>query len=84
MYELNETNVLGIVGSPRRNGNTEILVDEILAGAAESGAQIGKVILDELNIAPCKACNQCRDESTCAQDDDMATSQAANDFEWAS
>ena len=59
MYEPNETHVLGIIGSPRRNGNTEILVDEILSGAAESGAQIGKVILDELNIAPCKACNLC-------------------------
>jgi multimeric flavodoxin WrbA len=30
--------VLGIVGSPRRGGNTEILVDEALAGAKEAGA----------------------------------------------
>ena len=68
----NEINVLGIIGSPRRNGNTEILVDEILAGAAENGAQIGKVILDELNIAPCKACDLCKKGGACVQDDDMS------------
>ena len=72
MYKGNEIHVLGIVGSPRRNGNTEILVDEVLSGAAEAGAQIGKVILDELDIAPCKACNACRDGGHCIHDDDMS------------
>ncbi|MHA1881471.1 MAG: flavodoxin family protein [Candidatus Thorarchaeota archaeon] len=72
MYEENEINVLGIIGSPRRNGNTEILVDEILLGAAECGVQIGKIILEELNIAPCKACNLCKNGGACVQDDDMS------------
>ena len=34
------TKVLGIVDSPRRNGNTEILVDEVLRGAKETGAAV--------------------------------------------
>ena len=71
MYEVNEIHVLGIVGSPRRNGNTEILVDEILTGAAKAGAQIGKVVLDELDIHPCRACDRCRDSQFCAEEDDM-------------
>jgi multimeric flavodoxin WrbA len=64
--------VLGIVGSPRRGGNTEILVDEVLAGAEEAGALTEKVILDELDIAPCRACNDCRRTGVCRQGDDMA------------
>lgn len=63
--------VLGIVGSPRRGGNTEILVDEVLTGAATAGALTEKVILDELDIAPCRACNTCRKSGECVQQDDM-------------
>jgi hypothetical protein len=43
--------VLGIVGSPRRGGNTETLVDEVLAGAAEAGALTEKVVLSKLDEA---------------------------------
>lgn len=63
--------VLGIVGSPRRGGNTEILVDEVLKGAEESGALIEKIILNELNIKPCQACNSCYKTGKCIQNDDM-------------
>jgi multimeric flavodoxin WrbA len=64
--------VLGIVGSPRHGGNTEILVDEILKGAREAGAQVEKVSLAELAIAPCQACYACRPGGECIQTDDMA------------
>lgn len=63
--------VFGIVGSPRRGGNTEILVDEILKGAAKAGARTEKVILSELVIGPCKACYACRNTGECIQKDDM-------------
>ncbi len=63
--------VLGIVGSPRRSGNTETLVDNILNGAEEAGAYIEKVILNKLEIKPCQACNSCYKTGNCAQDDDM-------------
>ena len=62
---------LGIVGSPRRGGNTEVLVDEILSGAAEAGAEVEKVILSELDIAPCDACLACEETGQCTIGDDM-------------
>jgi multimeric flavodoxin WrbA len=63
--------VLGIVGSPRRGGNTDILVDEALAGAEEAGALVEKVVLSKLDIAPCRACNVCQKTGQCVQKDDM-------------
>ena len=47
MKDNNTTNkrVLGIIGSPRKSGNTEILIDELLLGAQQAGAQIEKVCL---------------------------------------
>jgi multimeric flavodoxin WrbA len=73
---VNETDrkrVLGIVGSPRRGGNTETLVDEVLRGAKEAGAAVEKVILSELEIAPCLACDACLDTGKCVYQDDMTT-----------
>ena len=69
--EANHKRALGIVGSPRRGGNTEILVDEVLRGAEEAGALTEKVILNELDIAPCRACNACQKTGACVQRDDM-------------
>lgn len=63
--------VLGIVGSPRRGGNTDILVDEVLAGAAEAGALTEKVLLSKLGINPCRACEACFKTNKCVQQDDM-------------
>jgi multimeric flavodoxin WrbA len=63
--------VLGIVGSPRRGGNTDVLVYEVLAGAAEAGALTEKVILSELDIGPCRACDACGKTGNCVQQDDM-------------
>jgi putative NADPH-quinone reductase len=62
--------VLGIVGSPRQGGNTDVLVDEILSGAREAGAQVEKVMLADLAIAPCQACYACRESGKCIQQDD--------------
>ncbi|NIN64209.1 MAG: flavodoxin family protein, partial [Anaerolineae bacterium] len=63
--------MLGFVGSPRRGGNTDILVDEVLRGAEEAGALVEKVTLTKLDIAPCRACDTCRKTGQCAQRDDM-------------
>ena len=64
-------NILGIVGSPRIGGNTDILVDEVLAGAEEAGAQVEKVNLNQLDIKPCQACDSCYKTGHCVQNDDM-------------
>jgi multimeric flavodoxin WrbA len=63
--------VLGIVGSPRIGGNTDVLVDEVLAGAKEAGASVEKVILNKLEIKTCQACNSCYKTGFCMQKDDM-------------
>ena len=69
--EANHKRVLGIIGSPRRGGNTETLVDEVLRGAEDAGALTEKVILSELDIAPCRACDACGKTGKCVQQDDM-------------
>lgn len=63
--------ILGLVGSPKINGNTAKLVNAILDGAAENGAQ--KVIynLASLNIKGCDACGRCQETGSCPIDDDM-------------
>ena len=63
--------VLGIVGSPRRGGNTDILVDAVLEGAKAAGATVDKVILSDLDIAPCEACDSCADTGECITLDSM-------------
>ena len=44
--------VILLNGSPRKGGNTDILCDEFMRGATESGATCEKVYLDDLNIRP--------------------------------
>lgn len=63
--------ILGLVGSPNINGNTAKLVNTILDGAAENGAD--KVIynLASLNIKGCDACRKCQESGCCIIDDDM-------------
>jgi multimeric flavodoxin WrbA len=65
------TSIVGILGSPRRMGNCDILLDEALKGASQSGAEVYKIILDELVFRPCRGCNDCHEDGTCVQRDDM-------------
>lgn len=44
--------VVALNGSPRKGGNTDILIDEFFRGAEEAGAECEKVYLDDLNIRP--------------------------------
>ena len=63
--------ILGIEGSPRKNGNTEKLVRRILAGAAEAGAGTNFIKLCECSINFCRGCGTCRATGECVQKDDM-------------
>ena len=64
--------VLGILGSPRIGGNSDILLSQALAGAKSAGADVEKIILDRKNIAGCKDCMKCNKMGVCAMKDDMA------------
>lgn len=66
-------NIAILNGSPRKNGNTEIMVDEFTKGAQESGHQVTKINLAGKKIAGCLGCQYCfAHEGECVQKDDMA------------
>ncbi len=64
-------NVLGIVCSPRKGGNTEILVQEALAGARDSGAKTELLTVSDKEIKPCDGCLSCEKTGECHIKDDM-------------
>ncbi|MBS7639201.1 MAG: flavodoxin family protein [Candidatus Bathyarchaeia archaeon] len=63
--------VVGVVGSPRVGGNTEILVSEALKTAAEEGAQTELIRLADKEIRPCDACLSCWKTKECHIKDDF-------------
>lgn len=67
--------ILGIYGSPRENGNTDLLLDEILkvAQMENKKAKIHRVYLRNLSISPCRECRECEKKGTCVIMDDMQT-----------
>ncbi len=48
--------VSGFVGSPRKKGNSDILVDTFLDGASSAGAEVKKYFLADQNINQCLGC----------------------------
>ncbi len=63
--------VIGIMGSPRRHGNTELLLDAFLHGAEDAGGECEKVILSRLSYSSCRGCNACHKNGECILDDDI-------------
>ncbi len=63
--------VLGIMGSPRRGSNTDILLDKALEGAAQAGAEVEKVLISKLKITPCLEIYACLKDGNCSIKDDM-------------
>jgi multimeric flavodoxin WrbA len=63
--------VLGLVGSPRKGGNTHILVSQILRGAREMGARTELIYLGNLRIKECDGCHSCWETRTCIINDGM-------------
>lgn len=63
--------VLGLNGSPRREGNSDILLQEALRGAGSVGAVTQQIDLAFMDISPCRACDACSKDGTCSLHDDM-------------
>jgi multimeric flavodoxin WrbA len=64
--------VLAFAGSPRRHGNSEMLLDWVLGGMiADPEVAIEKVALDEADINPCRGCNACEKLNKCVQRDGL-------------
>jgi multimeric flavodoxin WrbA len=63
--------VCGINGSPRRNGNVDILISQVLKGANSNGAETCEIYLNDLQIKPCQSCGVDPYPEFCLFDDDM-------------
>ena len=72
--------ILALIGSPRKGGNTEMLADVLLEKALENGHQAKKIHLYDHQIGPCIDCRACKREPwTCPLPDDMPSIYAAID-----
>jgi len=65
--------VLGIFGSPRQGGNTDILLEECLNGARSAGAEVVSIRCCDLKIEGCRECAGCDETGECVIEDDMQT-----------
>jgi multimeric flavodoxin WrbA len=63
--------VLGIYGSPRQGGNSDILLDKALEGAVAAGAEIQKIYVRDLAISGCQECGGCDQTGSCVIPDEM-------------
>ena len=63
--------VLGIYGSPRKGGNSDIILDEVLKGAESTNAETSIIDVMKLKISGCRECNGCLKTGKCVIRDDM-------------
>lgn len=63
--------VIGLMGSPRRGGNTETMLQAALDVCQAKGLEVELVRLAELDINPCQGCGTCRKTAVCKFDDDL-------------
>ncbi len=63
--------ILALNGSPRKNGNTETVLDAFLRGAESAGAVYKKIRLTDLDFKRCRGCNACHKKGVCVIHDDL-------------
>jgi len=63
--------VVAIIGSPRKNGNTELLTKHTLKAISEEGLDTELIRLASLEIKPCTACMACKEQEICSIKDDL-------------
>lgn len=63
--------ILGLMGSPRTGGNTDVLLTAALEAAAAAGAATEIIRLGPLQIAECDGCEACWQGADCVKQDDM-------------
>jgi multimeric flavodoxin WrbA len=63
--------VIAFLGSPRENGNTELLLGEAIRGVEGSGSAVEIFTLNKMNIMPCQNCGGCDETGVCIYEDDM-------------
>jgi multimeric flavodoxin WrbA len=63
--------IIALNGSPRKEGSTAALVDEIFKTAREKGAETKSYNLNGMNISSCQSCYSCKPQGRCVLPDDM-------------
>ncbi|MDO5113892.1 MAG: flavodoxin family protein [Planctomycetia bacterium] len=63
--------VLIITGSPRKNGNSNVLAERFAQGAKEAGHEVVRFDAAMKKVHPCMACERCASEGKCAFEDDF-------------
>lgn len=63
--------ILAIYGSPRREGNTSLLLQQAVTGARQGGADVEEIVLRDLKMAPCLELYGCRKDGRCMIRDDF-------------
>jgi multimeric flavodoxin WrbA len=65
------TDIVALYGSPRRGGNTAVLLEAAVAGARAAGADVTEIYLRDLKISPCLEIYQCIKTGECAIKDEF-------------
>lgn len=65
------TKVLAIAGSPRRGGNTDLLLEQVLKGIRSNEVIVNKLVACDLNVEPCTGCNSCWKAGDCRIKDEV-------------
>ncbi|MDW7739769.1 MAG: flavodoxin family protein [Bacillota bacterium] len=63
--------LLAIGSSPRRNGNSDLLLREFSRAAEDAGWHVEMLFINDLNFRPCQACDLCAKDGQCVLKDDM-------------
>ncbi|HLO60184.1 MAG TPA: flavodoxin family protein [Bacteroidales bacterium] len=63
--------IVVISSSPRKGGNSDLLCDQFISGAVDSGHNAEKIVLNDKNINYCTGCGYCLKKEGCSQKDDM-------------
>lgn len=63
--------IILLKGSPRLQGNSTVLADQVAAGAKDAGVQVESFYLHDMDIRPCDGCDFCRETGVCVVKDDM-------------
>ncbi|MEG0292562.1 MAG: flavodoxin family protein [Anaerovoracaceae bacterium] len=69
---MEQIKILGVCASPRRNKQTEVLMENVLKGCADSGAEVELVSLADMEINPCIGCITCQKGGECPIDDGIS------------
>jgi multimeric flavodoxin WrbA len=65
--------IIGLSGSPRVGGNTDIILEEALAAAKGEGAEVKLIRISDYHVQPCNGCMACFGTKKCLIDDEGET-----------